>query len=142
WYRNRLQAMAASFWELDLMPVGAMLRQLRAGGIKDYAVHFAANPAVVKSMIRTTRIVDFNDQTVALFGRGERNELLQPLDVYWPEESNHVFAASVVAAVSGRASYASECKLRRLDGETFDTLFTACFAPESVAKGTLLIGII
>lgn len=141
-YRNLFQAMAASFWELDFTPVGAMLRQLRAEGIKDYAVHFAENPAVVRAMMRATRIVDFNDQTVALFGRGERNELLQPLDVYWPEESNHVFAASVVAAVSGKASYASECKLRRLDGETFDTLFTACFAPESVAKGTLLIGII
>ncbi|MGE3929421.1 MAG: sensor histidine kinase, partial [Hyphomonadaceae bacterium] len=38
--------------------------------------------------------------------------------------------------------YAAECKLRRLNGEVFDALFTACFATESVAAGKLLIGVI
>jgi PAS domain-containing protein len=128
-YRNLFQAMAASFWELDFTPVGAMLRQLRAEGVKDYAAYFVEHPDFVRAMMRATRVIDVNDQTVALFGRGDKAELLRPLDEYWPEESNHVYAASVVAAVSGKASYAAECKLRRLNGETFDTLFTACFAP-------------
>jgi len=47
-YRNLFQAMAASFWELDFTGVGAMLRTLRAEGVKDYAAHFAANPAIVR----------------------------------------------------------------------------------------------
>lgn len=141
-YRNLFQAMAASFWELDFTPVGAMLRQLRAEGVKDYAVYFAEHPEFVRSMMRATRVIDVNDQTVALFGRGDKAELLRPLDDYWPEESNHVYSASVLAAVSGKASYATECRLRKLNGETFDALFTACFAPETVAAGKLLIGVI
>lgn len=141
-YRNLFQAMAASFWELDFTPVGAMLRQLRAEGVKDYATYFAEHPDFVRAMMRATRVIDVNDQTVALFGRGDKAELLRPLDAYWPEESNHVYAASVIAAVSGKASFAAECKLRRLNGETFDTLFTACFATETVAAGKLLIGVI
>lgn len=141
-YRNLFQAMAASFWELDFTPVGAMVRQLRAEGVKDYAAYFAAHPDFVRAMMRATRVIDVNDQTVALFGRGDKAELLRPLDDYWPEESNHVYAASVIAAVSGKDSYATECKLRKLNGETFDALFTACFAPETVAAGKLLIGVI
>lgn len=141
-YRNLFQAMAASFWELDFKDVGAMLRQLRADGVKDYGAYFRENPDFVREMMHATQVIDVNDQTVALFGRGEKAELLRALDVYWPEESNHVYAASVVAAVTGQASYATECKLRTLDGRQFDALFTACFAPEAVADGKLLIGVI
>lgn len=141
-YRNLFQAMAASFWELDFTPVGAMLRQLRADGVKDYAAYFAEHPEFVRAMMRATHVIDVNDQTVALFGRGDKAELLRPLDDFWPEESNHVYAASVIAAVTGNPSYATECKLRKLNGETFDALFTACFASETVAAGKLLIGVI
>jgi signal transduction histidine kinase len=141
-YRNLFQAMAASFWELDFTPVGGMLRELRKQGVIDFAAYFADNPAFVRQMMHVTRVIDVNDQTVALFGNGDKAELFQTLDVYWPEESNQVYAASVLAAVSGKPSYATETKLRKLNGEIFDALFTACFAPETVANGKLLIGVI
>ncbi len=141
-YRNLFQAMAASFWELDFSPVGGMLRELRKQGIADFAAYFADHPEFVRQMMRVTRVIDVNDQTVALFGRSDKAELFQTLDVYWPEESNQVYAASVIAAVTGKPSYATETNLRKLNGETFDALFTACFAPEAVANGKLLIGVI
>lgn len=141
-YRNLFQAMAASFWELDFTPVGGKLRELRKQGVADFAAYFADNPSFVREMMRATRVIDVNDQTVMLFGSGDKAALFQTLDVFWPEESNHVYAASVLAAVTGKASYASETKLRKLSGETFDALFTACFAPEAVANGKLLIGVI
>jgi signal transduction histidine kinase len=143
-YRNLFQAMAASFWELDFSGVGAILRQVRDGGVKDFAEHFAANPGIVRAMMRATRILDVNDQTVALFGAGggKAAVVAATLDAFWPEESNHVYGASVVAAVSRKASFATECKLRALDGRLVDALFTACFAPEALAAGRLLIGVI
>ncbi|MDZ4690356.1 ATP-binding protein [Terricaulis sp.] len=141
-YRNLFQAMAASFWELDFTPVGGMLRDLRKQGVADFATYFADHPDFVREMMRVTRVVDVNDQTVALFGRGDKAELLRPLDIYWPEESNDVYASSVIAAVTGKPSYASETRLRKLNGEVFDALFTACFAPEAVGAGKLLIGVI
>lgn len=141
-YRNLFQAMAASFWELDFAPVGAMLRDVRKQGVGDFAAYFAEHPEFVRQMMAVTRVIDVNDQTVALFGRGDKAELFQTLDVYWPEESNQIYADSVIAAVTGKPSYAAETKLRKLNGEVFDALFTACFAPESVANGKLLIGVI
>ncbi len=90
-YRNMFQAMAASFWELDFFPVGAMLRKLREGGVTDFAGYFRDNPAFVREMMRATRIIDVNEQTVALFGNGSRDALMTSLDLFWPEESNDIY---------------------------------------------------
>lgn len=141
-YRNLFQAMAASFWELDFTGIGEMLVKLRASGVRDYQRYFDANPSFVRAMMRATRVLDINDQTVALFGRGEKQEMLTSVEPFWPESANGVFAASVVAAVSGKPNFSTETRVRRIDGTEFDALFTACFPPESVAKGILLVGVI
>ncbi|MEH6676642.1 PAS domain-containing sensor histidine kinase [Phenylobacterium sp.] len=141
-YRNLFQAMAASFWELDFFPVGDMLRSLRKQGVADYAAYFADNPGFVRDMMRATRVVDVNDQAVALFGRGDKAELLADVEPFWPEASTPVFAASVIAAVTGQPNYAAETRLRSIAGDELEVLFTACFPPETMNKGTLLIGVI
>ena len=146
-YRNLFQAMAASFWELDFFPVGARLHALRkAGEIESYPAYFAAHPEFVREMMRMTRVVDVNEQTVTLFGRAgaedPKAELLTSVEPFWPEASSGVYAASVVAAVSGRLSYAAETRLRAIDGREFPALFTACFPPDTMNKGTLLVGVI
>ncbi|SFI13817.1 sensor histidine kinase [Albimonas pacifica] len=146
-YRNLFQAMAASFWELDFFPVGARLHALRkAGEIASYPAYFEARPEFVREMMRATRVIDVNEQTVTLFGRPDapdpKAELLTTVEPFWPEASSGVFAASVVAAVSGRPSYAAETRLRAIDGREFPALFTACFPPDTMNKGTLLVGVI
>ncbi len=141
-YRNLFQAMAAAFWEIDFAPIGSMLRELRASGVTDFAAHFAAHPDYVRAMIRAARVIDVNEQGVALFGRGDKPELLRDLAPFWPDESLPVFAASVLAAIGRKPNYVTETPLRTLDGRIFDALFTAAFPPESIAKGTLLIGVI
>jgi signal transduction histidine kinase len=141
-YHNLFQAMAASFWELDFFPVGDMLRDLRKQGVADYAAYFAQNPSFVREMMRATRVVDVNDQTVSLFGRGDKAELLGSVEPFWPEASSAVYATAVIYAVTGRPNFATETRLRAIDGREFDALFTACFPAETMNKGTLLIGVI
>lgn len=141
-YYNVFQAMAVSFWELDFTPVGAMVQKLMRGGVTDLARYFADHPAFVRKMIRATRVLDVNDQSVELLGRGDKQEMLSSLEPYWPEASQHVYAASVVAAVQGKPHYATETRLSSIDGREYDVWFTACFPPEMVARGKLLIGII
>jgi PAS domain S-box-containing protein len=141
-YYNVFQAMAVSFWELDFAPVGAMVRRLRDTGVSDLARYFADHPAFVRQMIRATRVLDVNDQSVRMFGRGDKQEMLADLDRYWPDASMPVYAASVVAAVQGQRHYAIETSLSTLDGREVDVWFTACFPPEMLARGKLLIGIV
>lgn len=141
-YRNLFQAMAASFWELDFRPAGDMLRKLRKSGVTDFRRHFEENPGYVRELMRVTRIVDVNETTVSMYGASDRAQLFFTLDTYWPESSTHVFAESVLAALSGAPNYATETRLRRTSGEDFDVLFTVCFPPGTVANGNLLVGVI
>lgn len=141
-YHNLFRAMAASFWELDFFPVDAMLRALRKSGVEDFGRYFADNPDFVREMMRATRVVDVNDQTVALFGRGDKAELLGSVEPFWPEESTQVYARGILSGMMRKPHYSTECKLRRIDGSTFDALFTAAFPLETMGKGSLLIGVI
>jgi C4-dicarboxylate-specific signal transduction histidine kinase len=134
--------MAVSFWELDFTAVGAMVQRLVRRGVGDLAGYFAAHPEFVREMIRATRVLDVNDQSVQLLGRGDKREMLAGLEPYWPDASQHVYAESVVAAIAGKSSYATETRLSSIDGREFDVWFTACFPPEMLARGKLLIGII
>jgi len=141
-YYNVFQAMAVSFWELDFTAVGAMVQRLIRRGVGDLAAYFAQHPEFVREMIRATRVLDVNEQSVQLLGRGDKEEMLAGLEPYWPDASQHVYAESVVAAIAGKPSYATETRLCSIDGREFDVWFTACFPPEMLARGKLLIGII
>lgn len=141
-YYNVFQAMAVSFWELDFTRVGALVQQLLRSGTTDLSRYFAEHPEIVREMIRATRVIDVNDQSVQLFGRGDKKEMLASLEPYWPLASQHVYAESVVAAVGGKPHYTSETRLSTIDGREFDVRFTACFPSEMLARGKLLIGII
>ncbi len=58
------------------------------------------------------------------------------------DESLPIYAASVVAAMQGLPRYSAETRLRSLDRREFDVQFTACFPPEMVARGKILVGIV
>ncbi len=141
-YYNVFQAMAVSFWELDFSQVGAMVNRLRRDGVTDLSAYFRDHPEFVRKMIRATRVVDVNEQSVLLFGKGDKQEMLDSLEPYWPEASQQVYAESVAAAAGGLPQYATETRLCALDGREFDVWFTACFPPRMMLRGKLLIGII
>ncbi|MDX2204129.1 MAG: PAS domain S-box protein [Hyphomicrobiaceae bacterium] len=141
-YHNLFQAMAASFWELDFSAVEDMLRQLRKRGVADFKGHFRSNPDFVREMMRATRVIDVNDQTVALFGLGSKEGLLTTVEPYWPEESTQAYADGILAGVTGQPHYTVECKLRRIDGSLFDALFTSAYPKRTMGKGTLLVGVV
>ena len=140
-YRNVFQAMAVAFWEVDFSRVGMMLQTLRAEGITDFRRHLAETPGLVREMMSLSRTIDVNDKTLQLFG-GTREDFLGSVEPFWSRSSEGVFAESILAVLDHRPHYESEAKFRRLDGREFDGLFTCCFPRESVAKGTILVGIV
>jgi PAS domain S-box-containing protein len=141
-YTNLFQAMAASFWELDFSGVDGMLRGLLKSGVTDFRAYLSDNPEFVREMMRRTRVVDVNDQTVAMFGRGSKAELLGSVEPFWPEESTQAYAEGVLAGVDRKHSFSVECKLRRIDGSLFDALFTSAYPPDTMGKGSLMVGVI
>lgn len=140
-YRNLFGAVAASFWEMDFSGVGGLIRSLREQGVSDIPGHLRANPALVRAMMRSTRIVDTNDRSLEMFGPGTKRDLITtPLDRYWPEASTGDFTESVLSAIGGKPRHVAETRMRALDGREFDALFTVSFLPGTVGNGTLLVG--
>ena len=114
-YYNVFRAMAVSFWELDFTAVGGMVERLRRAGETDLPGYLAANPEFLRELIRATQVIDVNDLSVSMFGRGEKEEMLASLEPYWPGELS-VYAAAVVAAVQGKPHFAAETRPRRSTG--------------------------
>lgn len=141
-YHNLFQAMAASFWEIDFSGVDEVIRALYAAGVRDFASHFAANPKTVRDMMRAARVIDVNDQTVKLFGNGDKSSLLGNLEPFWPKGSERVFVEGVLSGITHQPSYSTETRLQSIDGRVFDALFTASYPPETMGKGTFVIGVI
>jgi PAS domain S-box-containing protein len=141
-YRNLFQAMAASFWELDFTIVGAKVRELLRSGVVDLEAYFSSHPETVWEYLHDTKIIDVNDHTIRLFGRGNRDEMLGPSSKYWPESSIQTYARCVAAAVARKPNCNEVTRLKTLDGAEIEVLFTACFSEENVARGIILIGVI
>ena len=116
------------------------MRGLRDAGVRDFRGHFKENPRLVREIMRVTRVIDVNDQTVALFGRGNKEELLTSVEAFWPEESLDNYVEAVLATLEGNDQFSTETRVRRLDGTIFDARFTLRYATEDKTKG--LAGVI
>jgi PAS domain S-box-containing protein len=139
-YQNLFQAMAVAFFEVDYSSSRQLLRALRAAGVGDFRRYFKEKPTFVRDIMRATRIVDVNDRTVALFGRGRKEELLTSVESFWPEESLQDYVEAVLASIERNQEFSTETRMRRLDGTIFDAHFTLRYASEDKKRG--LAGVI
>jgi PAS domain S-box-containing protein len=134
-YQNLFQAMAVSFFELDFSGVGDLLRGLRAAGVTDFRQHFKENPETVRQFMRATRVVDVNEQTVALFGGGSREGLQDNVEPFWPEESTQAYADAILSSLDHKRSFSVETPLCRVDGSTFEAHFTVWYSVDDPTRG-------
>ncbi|SDF41107.1 ATP-binding protein [Dyella sp. 333MFSha] len=141
-YENLFNAMPASFWHLELLGATAIVSQWREEGIVDLHGYLAGNPAAVRTLIGQMKILSFNERTVELFGEGRRDALFEDLNQVWPDESLHVFASSVLAALNRHETYSAECTFLTLSGARFDALFTASMPWPEVQRGQVLVGVV
>ena len=134
-YQNLFQAMAVSFFELDFSGVGDLLRGLRASGVADFRQHFKENPEIVRQFMRATRVLEVNDQTVALFGRGSREGFGGSVEPFWPEESTQAYAESILSSLDRKGSFSVETTLCRVDRSVFDAHFTVWYSADDPTRG-------
>ncbi|MBI1686462.1 sensor histidine kinase [Caulobacter hibisci] len=140
-FRNVFHAMSVSFWELDFSALAGMFGALRAKGVTSLRAHIAENPGFVREMMQASQVVDVNEKSLQLF-EATREQLIGPVDRFWPPSSEHVFAASVIAALEKKPHYESEARFRTYDGREFDGLFTCCYPREYLPQGATLVGVI
>lgn len=134
-YQDLFQAMTVSFWELDLSVIAGLLDERLPGTDRDFASYLRNYPECVATILKAARIVDVNDQTLALFGGSDKAELLGTLDQFWSPERWVDGAAAVLDVLVNGASLTIETRLRRLDGSEFDARFTLWFSADDRRRG-------
>jgi len=134
-YQDLFQAMTVSFWELDLTTITDLLETSLPGADGDFADYLKNYPDCVATILKAARIVDVNDQTLALFGGAEKAELLGTLDQFWTPDRWVDGAAAVLTVLTDDASVTIETRLRRLDGVDFDAQFTLWFSTDDRRRG-------
>jgi PAS domain S-box-containing protein len=139
-YQNLFQAMAVGFFEVDYTHSRQKLRSLRDAGITDFRRYFGENLPFVRELMRATRIVDVNERTVELFGRGRKEELLTSGAAFWPEESIQDYIEAVLATIERNEQFSVETRMRRLDGTIFDVHLTLRNVSEDYTRG--LVGVV
>nr|CAD6437583.1 PAS domain-containing sensor histidine kinase [Rhizobium sp. Q54] len=134
-YQDLFQAMTVSFWELDLSDTGRLIDRLHAAGVRDLQRHFKDHPECVSEVLKSIRIVDVNDQTLALFGGRDKAALLGTIDQFWCNTVWEDCAIAVGSVMTDGNSVTIETRLRRLNGVEFDAQFTLWFAGYDKLKG-------
>ena len=134
-YQHLFQAMAVACFEFDFSDARDLLRKLRAAGITNLRQHFKQNPETVRDFMRATRVLEVNEQTVGLLGRGSREGLMDNVEPFWPDESTHVYAEAILSALERNRSFSVETRLSRIDGSVFDGHFTVWYSADEPTRG-------
>ena len=142
-YQNLFGAMPASLWEIDFSDARTLVAGwIEAEAIADLAVWFAQHPQAVRRLMRSTYAVNVNERATELFGPCQHQALLTDIERFWPIGSTADFAACVVSALQDKPVFTCETRMRRLDGSEFEALFTASYAPGTVATGRVIVNIV
>lgn len=143
WNQTRYQALfdapGISIWECDFSALRRRLTALARAGVTDFAAHFATEPSFVRDAIEMTLAVDANKASMQMFGACAKAELLGSIGRFWPDESEPIFAASMLAALNGRHAFSAEAVLQTLNGKPLDVLFSAAFPPEAASGKGIFI---
>jgi PAS domain S-box-containing protein len=141
-FRNVFDAIPASVWVIDFSAGRALALSWLRDEIGDRRHWFAERPERVRELMQVTYARDVNEEATKLFGPCDRENLLVSVERFWPAASTEDFGNWVASSLAGETSFSCETRQYRYNGEEFDALFTASYAPGTVEDGQLVVTIV
>ncbi|GAA4342024.1 PAS domain S-box protein [Flaviaesturariibacter amylovorans] len=123
-FRSIFNTAGVSIWEEDFTAAHAAITGLKAGGVTDVPAYMAAHPEFVQHCIGLVRVLDVNDATIEMFEAPNKEAVLENLGNIFLPETVPVFVTELLHLTEGATSYASECRLRTLKGNSLYVLFS------------------
>ena len=138
-YYRIFEGAGVSIWDEDFTAVRAALDDLRASGVRDFAVYFAEHPDEVERYIGLVRIVDVNQATLQMFGARDKTQLLESLNTVFTEQTREVFVSELIALAEGRTRFEADTELRTLAGDRLNVLVSITFPPLNEPADSVLV---
>ncbi|MBX7489829.1 hypothetical protein K3177_15075 [Qipengyuania sp. GH25] len=128
--RKSFDELPAALWKIDGKFSFHLFRALKQQGVTDIDAYFEAHPEIVEQAMRESVVADVNALTAQKFGRGNPEELRIPVEYFW-DGNSQAFRRLLVAKFQGAEEFVEEIRMRTLDGEFRDVLFTMTFPPDT-----------
>jgi len=116
-YRNLFENAPIALWEEDFSDVKEYCNTLQASGIHDLREYLNDKPDILMLLASKTRILDVNQEAVALHGARNKSELKENLAKLFSDESLITFKEVILAVAEEHLPFKAESEVRRLDGE-------------------------
>lgn len=122
-FRSLFHDMPVGLWQIDALPLMAMMSKLRAQGVKNLSNYIDAHPGWLERAQERLVIEEVNNYAVKMFGARERSELLGPVSWVW-RESPGTFRRVLESRYRGEEHFEETTRLPTLDGRIIDVQFT------------------
>ncbi len=139
-YRGIFEAAPVSVWEEDWTDVISAVESLRKDGVDEFAMYFVEHPDFVTDALLKVRILDVNEETLAMFHAENKGELLISLEtVFSTPDTLPGFVGELIALAEGGQVYRTEMALRAVDKALIHALTTLTFPRQGSGSGRVLV---
>ncbi|MFH1569995.1 MAG: PAS domain S-box protein, partial [Gemmatimonadota bacterium] len=107
-FRSLYETTPVSLWEEDFSQVKRHLDGLREAGVVDLAAHLERDGECARRCASMVQVLDVNEETLRMYGAGDKGELLRNLDRVFVAESLQGFRQQLLAVWDGRTQ--AECE--------------------------------
>ncbi len=111
-----------SLWEEDYSGIKRLLDGLRREGVQSLEAYLEAHPDFVERCMHQIRVLDVNQQTLAMFRAGSKEEMLASLKRVFRDGMRAHFRSELLAHWAGELAWSGEGVNYTLDGEALDIL--------------------
>ncbi|MCU7934189.1 MAG: response regulator [Candidatus Thiodiazotropha sp. (ex Dulcina madagascariensis)] len=139
-YRDIFESAPVSVWEEDWIEVISAVERLRQAGVQDFVEYFAAHPDFVTEALRQVRVLDVNEETLAMFHAESKEQMLGSLEtVFATPDTLPGFVGELIALGQGKKIYRAEMALRTIDKQLIHVLLTLTFPEPTSGSGQVLV---
>lgn len=125
-YRKLLYHMPIALLHVDARGAAAAFQCLNPGHITDIGGFLDEHPELTELAMDVVRVTEVNRDAISLFRAQSAAELIRPVR-YLFEAAPDLARRVMVAHLEGRRNYTEQAKIRTLDGNVRDVLFSTTF---------------
>ena len=122
-YRSLFRDMPVGLWQVDALPLMAMMLDLRAQGVENLSTYIDAHPEWLDRARGILAIEEVNNYAVTMFGARDRCELIGPLSWIW-RESPGTLRRVLESRYRGEDHFEETTRMPTLDGRIIDVQFS------------------
>ena len=130
-YRMLFEYAPISLWEQDFSAIKFFFDDLRRQGVEDLDRYLNEHPGQIEACMARIQLVNANQQTLAMYGVQDQEELAANLNRFFRDEMRVHFRDELRALWAGRLTWSGEGVNYNLAGQPIDILLSWRILPGS-----------